>query len=752
MKPVITDSQRANRSIVLRTVFLMALFGMAIFVPLVMKLYQIQIIDHEMYEEKAVRQQTSDTMINPARGTIFDRSMKTLAVSASVNTVAVDPSKIGDRERKFISAGLAELLELDAGSIEDKIVKNKGRAYVAVKQKIEQDEAESVRKFISENKLETLVWLDPDTKRYYPYGNFASNILGFVSSDGRGLEGLELQYNKQLTGTPGRIVSARENRGTTLPLQYEKYYDAANGLNMVLTLDETIQHFLEKHLAAAVIENQVSKRALGIVMDVKTGGILGMATSPSYDLNNRTEITDPAVQAQLAGLSGEELAAKRGEALIAQYRNKAVSDTYDPGSTFKIITAAIALEEKVVKMSDRFTCTGAITVPGWSEPMRCHRRIGHGAETFLEGIQNSCNPVFITVGLRVGRQKFWDYMHAFGFYERTGIDIPGEANSVIHTWEQYNLSDVTLATYAYGQTFSITPVQLITAASAVANGGKMMWPHIVDEFTDSAGAVVEKIEPRVVRQVVSKETAEMVCAALEEVVRGGTGRNAYVAGYNIGGKTGTSQKKNLKQDEQEGKYVVSFISFAPIDEPAVAVLVAMDEPGGPINLRSGGQMAAPVAGRIMADILPYIRIQPQFSADDLAGREVKIPTLKGLTTDEAVAVIKENELKYRIEGDGETVIDQLPIAGVIIPATAQIVLYTESERPDGLVAVPNVIGKTPEQANKLIVDAGLYMRVSGATSTYSSTIEATSQDFKAGAEVGLGTVVSVEFRDMSIND
>lgn len=754
-KPVLTQSQIATRSVLVRTVILMCLFGVAVFIPLAMKLYQVQIIDHERYQERAVQQQTSDTVIAPARGTIYDRNMKTLAVSASVDTVVVDPSRLKDDDQLvFVARNLAAILDLDAADITEKIKQNRerNRAYLAIKQKIEREESEKVREFINANRdlPRNSVYLAPDTRRYYPYGNFASNTIGFVSSDGIGLEGLEARYNDRLTGTPGRIVSTRESGTTTLPQPHEQYIDATAGLNMILTLDEIIQHFLEKHLATAVVENQVSKRALGIVMDVRTGGILAIATSPSFDLNNRTEITDPAIQSILAGLEGEELAQRRGEALVAQYRNKAVSDTYEPGSTFKIITAAIALEEKVVSMTDRFSCGGSMTVAGWGTPMHCHRRIGHGGQSFVEGIQNSCNPVFISAGLRIGRQKFWDYSQAFGFFERTGIDIPGESSPVMHSWTEFNRSDVTLATYSFGQTFNITPVQLITATSAVMNGGKLMKPHIVSAFTDSTGMVVEEIPPIVVRQVISEDTSAKVREALESVVKDGTGRNAQVNGYRISGKTGTSQKTVL--EDRVGRYVVSFLGFAPADNPDIAVLVALDEPGGPLLLRSGGNMGAPLAGRIMADILPYIGIRPQFSADDVAGRELQMPTLRGLTVDEAAKIIRDNELKYRIEGEGDTVIDQLPISGIIIPGTAQIVLYTESQRPDTQIKVPDILNKSPEQVNKLLTDAGLYIRVSGATGTYSTTIVSVIQDIPAGTMVDLGTVVNVEFRDQSIRD
>ncbi|MCL2084242.1 MAG: penicillin-binding transpeptidase domain-containing protein [Oscillospiraceae bacterium] len=754
MSTGVTDTGRIGRGITGRTIFLMVTFGILAFVPLVLKLYQVQISEHSKYEGMAVDQQTRNTVISPERGTIYDRNMKALAISASVYNVCVNPNGIKtDAKRAEISRGLADILDLEAASIDERIRSNAGKQYLAVKLRVEEEEEKAVRQFILDSSLSGMIWLEPNTKRYYPYGNFASNILGFVSNDGQGVEGLELKYNQQLTGTPGRIITARDTQGISRSLQYEKYFDASNGMDMILTLDETIQHFLEKHLSAAVVENMVTKRAIGIVMDVKTGGILGMATSPSYDLNNRNEITDPAVQALLAGLEGEELSSARNAALLAQYRNKAVNDTYEPGSTFKIVTAAVALEEKVVTMADRFSCSGSIRVPGISDPVSCHRKIGHGGQSFIEGIQNSCNPVFVTVGLRIGRQKFWEYMQAFGFFEKTDVDMPGESSSIIAPYSAYNYSDVSLAVYSFGQTFNVTPIQMITAASAVANGGKLMWPHIAGEFRDKDGNAVETVQPRMVRQVISAETASKLCAALEEVVKDGTGRNAYVSGYRIAGKTGTSQKSQLPKDERYGHYVVSFLGFAPADDPQIALLVAMDEPmKGDANLRSGGQMAAPLAGRILADILPYIGLNAQYAPGSLEMMEIMTPNLKELPIADAERILSEMGVSYHIEGNGGTVIDQLPAQGLMVPLSAKMVLYTESRRPEGVVGVPDVTGKTPETANKLLVDAGLYMKISGVADNRSTTVKAGRQDIMPGEEVPIGTIINVEFIDVSVAD
>ncbi|GHU88696.1 stage V sporulation protein D [Clostridia bacterium] len=752
---------RSDRAVMTRTVILMVLLGFVVFVPLVMKLGQIQITDHDKYEELALNQQTSDIIKPATRGAIYDRGMQALAISASVDNVCVNPSKVKTEDIGKLAVGLAGVLGMDANVIAENIEKYKSRQYYAVKRQLEKEDADVVRRYIADNQLEKQVFLEPSTKRYYPYGNFASNVLGFVSSDGSGVEGLERQYDDKLTGTPTRIV-----KSTTQSAQYEQYYDGTSGLNLVLTLDETIQHFLEKNLSAAVTENMVAKRAFGIVMDVKTGGILGMAIAPSYNPNERNEIdlTDPGLvsvvedavnKAKKANTSGEELTEEqlRQAALQAVYRNKAINDTYDPGSTFKIVTASVALEEKVVKMADRFSCTGSIKVKGWNEPIHCHKRIGHGAQSFLEGIQNSCNPVFITVGLRINRQAFWDYMHAFGFFDKTGIDLPSEAGSIIANWAEFD-KDITQATYSFGQNFTVTPIQQLTAAAAVANGGKLMWPHIASAFVDDDGNVVERVEPRVVRQVISEETAAEVCAALETVVSVGTGKNAYVKGYRIGGKTGTSQKSSLAQADRYGKYVVSFVGFAPADDPEIAILVAMDEPmkGENVNLRSGGQMAAPLAGRVMADILPYLAVSPKYSVEDKAGIEVLAPRLIDLPLAEAKGMLKESAIAYRVVGDGDTIIDQLPIPEVSMPGNAEMVLYTEQPRPEDPVAVPNVIGKSPEQANKLITDAGLYIRVAGTLDRYSTTIYASMQSAAGGDMVPPGTIITVEFRDTGISD
>ncbi len=747
----LNQSQRANYVILKRTFFLMAVFGFLIFIPLVVKLYDIQIVDHDYYESKAVEQQTRDTVISPIRGTVYDRNNKVLAISTSVETIFISPVDIeNDAQGELVAKGLSEILDVDYQGVLEKTKKK--NYYQTIKKKIEKDLADRVRTFISENELEKIVHIEPDYKRYYPYGDMAANIIGFVGEDNTGLEGIEAVYNSLLQGTPGRVIAARDAGGLTMPFQYEKYYDAENGVDIQLTIDETIQRIVENHLETARVELEVANRASCIVMDVNSAEILAMSTQYSYDLNAPRVLVDAGQQAEVDVAEGDEKSALQSEYQLAQWRNKAVNDTYEPGSTFKIITTAVALEEKVVDLDDSFNCPGYINVPGWSKPIRCHKNSGHGTETFVEGVQNSCNPVFVTVGLRVGTEKFYDYMKAFGFMEKTGVDLPGESGSVYHDWATFNQNDVSLATYSFGQNFTITPIQLITAVSAVANGGYLMKPQIIKQFTDSSGNTT-LVQPKVVRQVISNETSKQACDILETVVSQGTGRNAQVKGYRLCGKTGTSQKRDPKTHEyMVGKYVTSFICFAPAEDPQVAILVLLDEPMyGPANLRTGGGMVAPIVGRMMADILPYLGIEPQYEEGEAAGVDITVPEVTG-SLKEAEALLNDRGIAFVKVGDGDLVTAQVPSSGARVPGTAKIILYLGGAEPAGEVRVPDLLGMTAEQANKALTDIGLYMRAIGATSAQGGSIVAGRQDVAAETKVPPGTVIEVEFIDNSIRD
>ena len=751
--------RKANRTVLVRTVILMIVFGFVIFVPVVMQLYKIQIVDHEWLEQRAVDQQTRSLPISPSRGTIYDRNMKALAISATVETVFLEPKSIqSEADAKLIATELSRICGVDYDKLFG-LTEKRSTMYQVVRRRIEKEMADEIRAFIlqygtKENKFSSVVRLEADSKRYYPYASFASNIIGFVGDDNQGLQGIEVKYEDDLKGTPGQVVTAKDNTGASMPFQYEKFFDAQDGQNLVLTLDETIQHFVEKHLDNAVAEYDVRNRASAIVMDVNSAEILAMATKGDYDLNAPFSVTDPLVIDQLDALEGEERTDLLRASQLSMWRNKPVVDSYEPGSTFKIITTAIGLEENVVTETDRFNCNGSIMVPGWSLPINCHKRTGHGSQSFVEGVMNSCNPVFITVGQRIGGQRFYEYMKAFGFMEKTGVDLPGESYGVIQTLSEFTKNQLTVSIVAFGQTFTITPIQLITAVSAVANGGNLMRPHLVREMLDKDGNVTQSFPPEVVRQVISAETSARVGAMLEQVVSNGTGRNAQVAGYKIAGKTGTGQKRDATTGEYlSGVYVTSFMAYAPADDPQIALLVLLDEPmAGAPNLRTGGGMAAPLAGRMLADILPYLGFVPEYTAGELSGPDVVTPSLRDLSVEEAKKSAEDARLKTRVVGKGETVTDQIPAAGAWIPSASEVVLYTEGAKPDEQKTVPDVRGKTPEQANMALVNAGFIMKAAGATGVRSPGIIASSQDYDPGASAPAGTVVTVGFYDDSIRD
>lgn len=743
-----------NRMILVRVVILTVLFGVCMFFPLFWKLYNISITEHDKLEQMALEQQTKSYSIGAGRGTIYDRNMNALAISADVQTVCIAPNQIkDDKQAEEIADALSALLDIPRETILEKAAK-KNRANEIIKKNVEKELAKEVLTYITENKLNMQVFLEPATKRYYPNGSLASNIIGFVGTDNTGLMGLEAGYDTKLTGIPGYTISARDNKQNPLPNQYEMYYDAQDGYDLVLTIDETIQHFAEKHLETAVIENKVAERACAIVMDVKTGSILAMTTMGDFDLNEPFEITDEETRDELSLLEGTDA---YGEALSnarqAQWRNKAINDTYEPGSTFKVFTAAMALEEKVFDVEkETFVCNGGVQVGKW--PISCHKKApGHGTQTFAESLQHSCNPAFIKIGNAVGPEKFYEYMRAFGFMDKTEIDLQGESRSLIAPYATYSHDAAAQAVYSFGQTFKVTPVQMITAMSAVANGGNLMKPYVVGSVLDGEGHLVESNEPTVVRQVISADTSKQMCEYLRLCVEQGTGSNAYVKGYNVAGKTGTSQKRDKAGASENGWYVVSFLGFAPADDPQIAVLVMLDEPKlEPRNIRTGGYMAAPAAGRIIADTLPYLGVMKQLAADDIQNSDIKVPFVKNKTVADAKKEADKAGLKVRVEGEGEKVIDQLPLAGSEVPATTEIVLYTEGARPGETVTMPRILGKSPEDVNNILTRLGLVLRPSGALEKGTGELRAAWQEFSEGQQVPYGQVVTVEFRNTDVAD
>ncbi len=745
------NANKMKRLIDGRVKFVGLLFGVLLFIWPIVKLYQIQIVQHDFYTRKAEEQQTGDTKITAKRGTIYDRNGETLAQSIDVDTVVINPKQIhSEQERELLARGLSDILGVDYDDVITKSKKNSGNEYI--KRKIDAETKNKVLAFKKEHKIECLNTV-PDTLRVYRYNNFASHVLGFVGTDNNGLMGIEMLYDDVLTGTAGKIVTARDASGKTVPFQYEKYYDAKDGANVVLTIDATIQHFLEKALEQAVVDNDVHQRAQGIVYDVTTGEVLAMATKGDFDLNKPFELTDQSVIDKLDALDGDA----RTDALIkareAMWRNKSVNDTYEPGSVFKIITTAIGLDTGAVKETDEFDCKGSLMIANYDKPIGCWKTAGHGHETFVQGVQNSCNPVFMLTGQRIGGDKFYEYMEAFGLMDKTGIDLQGESGSITVS-KQVIQRPLELSISAFGQTNKFTPIQMMAAIGAVANGGKLMKPHIVKETRGADGQLIEEFAPQMVRQVISEETAKRTCEILETVVTVGTGKNAYIKGFHVAGKTGTSEKTDLRGPDGQllknsGKYVVSFLAFAPADNPRIAVLITLDEPEPPgaFNLRTGGRMAAPVARQVLEDTLPYLGIEREYSEDDLVGLNINVPNLKELTLNEAKAELDKKKLKYRIVGDADKVTDQIPAAGALVPNTAEVILYMGEEKPTALVKVPDLVGMTLEEANAALSEVNLYLRPEGTVGVAGSKIVADKQSVAKQTEVEEGTVIQVDFID-----
>lgn len=717
-------------------IFLIFLIGCVL--PVVGHLFYIQVIQHEDYESKALSQQMRSTSISPKRGTIYDRNMKKLAVSATVETVAINPKSVKDDDQAaLIADGLSEILGVDRQKIIDATQK-KSTYYVEIKKKVEKDVADQVRQFKVDNSISAIDLIE-DTKRYYPYGSFAANVIGFVGTENYGLAGIEASYDDVLQGLPGKVVEAKNAAGSEMYFDYKTYVDPQNGMNLVLTLDEVVQHYAEKHLETAVIENNVREGGAAIVMNVNTGEVLAMAQYPSFNLNSPFEITDETFLASLEGMSDEDKTQAKSDYLNGIWRNKVISDAYEPGSTFKCLTASMALEEKTVSLTSTFNCPGYYMVG--NRRINCWKRSGHGHEDFVKGLGNSCNPVFMQVGLSVGAQKFYNYFGAYGLREKTGIDLPGEAEGVPHSLSTLE-NPISLAVDSFGQTFKVTPIQMLTAISAAVNGGNLVTPHLAKELVDDDGNVVKTYETTVKRQVISAETSEAVASMMELVVADGTGRNAYLQGYHIGGKTGTSEKIDAKNEAgQVDKYVASFIGIAPANDPQYAVLVMLDEPAAGATA-GGGAIAAPVAKAIFNDILPYLGVVPQYTAEELADLEAPVPNVIGKTLAEASAELAEYGLKYRVEGSGDTVTDQMPKVGEKVAKNTTILLYTSESQGNAAVEVPNVIGMTPAQAEETLTAAGFNCKFSGSGE---GDYYAVKQSPEGGAAAMPGTVVSVSF-------
>ena len=733
------SARRANRIIQQRTLLLLALLGVGSFVLLFFQLYKLQIRQHDELQNLAVRQQTLRTTVEASRGMIYDRNSDILAISSTAENVCVSPLDIArnEQDQELIANGLGEILGVEPAYILDEM-KNTASQYEVIKSKVEQETADKVRAFISENKIKG-VFLRPTSKRYYPYSSLAAHVIGFVNANG-GAYGLEAVYDEALTGQSGMVVSARDRDGRPLLYDYEQYFDAENGDSLVTTLDKTVQYYLEKGLEELESRYGTGVGATGIVIDVNTGGVLAMASLPTYDLNAPAAIFNQEMLA--AGMSDEELSAAAKDLQNIQWRNKAINDTFQPGSTFKIITLAMALEEGKVKLSDTFSCSGYLMVEG--AKINCSKRTGHGQQDLITAFANSCNPAFMNIGMRLGNTTFYNYMKAFGLTGKSGIDTTGEASGFVNKEIEY--STLALACYSFGQNFNVTPLSLINAQAACVNGGYLRKPYIVSEVLDQEGNVKYRHDTTPLRQVISEDTSKTVRDIMEYEVESGTGKNGKVVGYRIGGKTGTA-------DQIDGSVTVSFTCCAPADDPQIMMLLtlsnASDKTG---TYRSGGNMAAPVASSVMAEILPYLGIEPTYSADELVGADKTVPNVVGLSLDAATAKLKADGFSCRGIGAGETVTDQTPLGGAIVPNNAEILLYLGAEKSTELCIVPSVVGDSAATANRKLTDAGLIMSVSGASGGSSASVRAISQSEEAGKEVPAGTVVRVQFSDGSVRD
>ncbi len=732
------SARRANRIIQSRTLLLMGVFGVLTFVLLFTKLYHWQITEHDDLQSVSVRQQTLRTTVEASRGTIYDRNGTILAMSASAETIFISPKEIleNEQDQELIADGLAEILGLDAEDILKKMEKTTSQ-YEELVKKADDELADKVREFINENDLKG-IFLRPTSKRSYPKGTLASQVIGFTNDLG-GAMGLEATYDDVLTGESGMVVTARDRDGRAVLYQYDQYFDAENGCDLQTTLDTTIQYYLEKGVQELEARFGTGKGATGIVMDVNTGAVLAMASLPTYDLNSPSTIYNDFLT---AGMTEEQIIENATELRNKQWRSKAINDTYEPGSTFKTLTLAMALEENVVDLNTGFYCGGNTTIEG--QKIWCSKRTGHGQQDLSTAFANSCNPAFINIGLRIGNAKFYQYMKDFGLTEKTGIDTTGEASGFVNKEIEY--STLALACYAFGQNFNVTPIALLAAQCACVNGGYLYTPYLVEQITDQDGNVVSKHDPTPIRQVVSEETSALVREIMENEVTSGTGKNGQVAGYRIGGKTGTADKVG-------GNVIVSFVCFAPADDPQVMMLLTLDEPNKWTGTYvSGGNMVAPIASSVMSEILPYLGIEPSYTAEELVGADKTVPNVIGLGKDAAVEKLAVSGFTCRTVGDGDAVTDQTPVGGAIVPNSAEIILYLGAEKSTEKCIVPNVVGDSAATANQKIVNAGLIMGVSGATNASSSTVRAISQSVDPGTEVEAGTVVRVQFSDSSVRD
>ena len=748
----ITDTKTLKRA------GLIGLIIAATFVYLLVRILLLQTVGYEKYRNKVLDQITTEAEVVADRGKIYDRNGVLLATSITTYRVFIAPRVIAEASRAddlmydaLIADGLCSILDVEKDYILTQTTYTK---YLdrTLARNVDEDVAANVRKFIADNDLENMVFLQAGTKRYYPHGTLACHVLGFTGSDGAGQYGLELSYNSVLAGTNGRYITARDSHGNEMPYEYQSYIEAQDGYSIVTTLDINVQAALEEQLRTTYIESGGQNRATGMVIDVETGELLAMATYPTFDLNNPralNEYDQAALDASGYAVDSDEYKKLKQDLQLNTWSNKAVTEVYMPGSTFKIVTASMAYEENLVVENEHFYCPGYHTVLGIK--MRCHETKGHGSLNFAQGLQHSCNPIFMMMGGRIGRERFYNYFSSFGYLEKTGIDLPGEGTSIFYRENAF--SELDLATASFGQNFKISPIQQLMAVTTVANGGYLLTPRLVKEVLDSEGNVIKTYTTETKRQVISTATSEKLATILEEGVSGGAGgKNAYVAGYRVAAKTGTSEKIDKKNETGVEYYVCSCVGFAPADDPEIAVLILVDEPTK--GVLYGSVIAAPYLAGVMRDVLPYLGVEAVYTQKELANMAVDAPSLVGWYTSVAKSQAESMGFEVEIVGSGSKIRAQSPAPYTEMEShNAKLVLYTETDSDKATVTVPDLSGKTAVAANEILANYGLNIRIAGTNNYMSgSGAVAVAQSYAPGTEVERGTVITVTFRNQDADD
>ena len=782
-----SDYGKNNRSLFRRTIFLMAVLGIGMFLPLIAQLYKLQIVEQEEWESRAANQQTKSVSVAANRGTIYDREGRALAMSATVYKLILSPmgvygsvnkdnytdenGKLDEAAyekalydlRKTVVDGIVDLFDYDEERLWTRIERINS-AYEVLYYELEEEDAEKVRQFIAEKKLSAGLQLTPSSKRYYPFSSVGSHVLGFMSQNKNsgenkeGAMGIEARYEDVLSGELGKVVTSKNGWGMEMSSGYDMYFDAENGYDVHLTIDERIQAMLEQTLAEGIESYDVQEGAFGLVINPQTGAVLAMASSPDFDPNNYDKIINADLQKELEagaeekGADSEEYSEAYKAAYTQQMRNRVLTETYEPGSVFKPITVAIGLEEGAISMDSTYFCGGSKQLPGWPKPINCHKHSGHGQQDLTHAVMNSCNVALMDIAEEIGPETTWKYWTDFGLREKTGIDLSGEEKGLFWSEEHFKSINASqeLATSSFGQRFTVTPLEMISAFGAVINGGHLLQPYVVQSITDGDGNTTFYHETVEVRQVISESTSDKVRGILEQVVGDpkGSGHNASMSGYSIGGKTGTSEKERGNPD-----VMCSFMGFAPADNPQVLVLLVYDSPkrsapgssytaGG--TYISGGNIAAPMAGALIANILDYLGIEKQYSANELAGADTMMPRVIGQELTVAKGTLQSAGFECRTVGTGSTVTAQVPAAGAYIPGGSNVILYLGDEAPADQVETPDLTGLSPTAAKVKLEDAGLFMKATGVVDSDSTAVMA-AQSVDAGTMVSPGTVVEVRF-------